>query len=245
MSKLPQLVINERDAVMYEMKKAGASYKLIGKHFNVSESTAYRGVERMSRRIAERLTLDHSAETMLDIARMDDMLRSFMPMTKATKMKLPDSDEEITIPPSFDAANMVMKIIAQRSKLFGSDSGEALSITVNTGAGMPSTSDQKVVTETSPKEEVKNLLKVFKDAQVMDPEALELINSMLNAEQEGEILDVEIVEDGDESGSGGADEEYNPVALDPAKHVRPSDEPPEIVDDYDEEFPDEGWRPNG
>lgn len=243
MSKLPQLVINERDAVMYEMKKAGASYKLIGKHFNVSESTAYRGVERMSRRIAERLTLDHSAETMLDIARMDDMLRSFMPMTKPQKMKLPDSDEEITIPPSFDAANMVMKIIAQRSKLFGSDSGEALSIVVNTGAGAPSTTEQKVVTETTPEQEVRELLKVFKDAQVMDPEALELINSMLNSSANDDIVDVEVVEE--EVSGGGADEEYNPVALDPAKHVKPSDEPPEIVDEYDEEFPDEGWRPNG
>jgi hypothetical protein len=243
MSKLPQLVINERDAVMYEMKKAGATYKTIARHFNVSEATAYRGVERMSKRVAQRLTLDHSAETMLDVARMDDMLRSFLPMTKPQKMKLPDSDEEITIPPSFDAANMVMKIIAQRSKLFGSDSGEALSITVNTGAGAPSTADQKVVTETSPEQEVKELLKVFKDAQIMDPEALDLINSMINANQGDEdIVDVEVV---DEGGDGGADEEYNPVALDPAKHVKPSNEPPEIVDEYDEEFPDEGWMPNG
>ena len=243
MSKLPQLMINERDAVMYEMKKAGATYKQIGKQFNVSESTAHRSVERMSRRVIERLALDHQAETMLDVARMDDMLRSFLPMTKPQKLKVPDSDEELTIPPSFDAANMVMKIIAQRSKFFGSDSGESLSITINAGAGAPTAGgEQKVVTETSPEQEVKELLKVFKDAQVMDPEALELINSMLNAGQEEEIIDVEVVEDG---GDGGADEEYNPVALDPAKRVKPSDEPPEIVDEYDEEFPDEGWNPNG
>ena len=89
-----------------------------------------------------------------------------------------------------------------------------------------------------------HMLKVFKDAQVMDPEALELINSILNAKEEGEIVDAEVVEE-EETGSGGASEEYNPVALDPAKHIKPSDEPPEIVDDYDEEFPDEGWRPNG
>ena len=172
------------------------------------------------------------------------MLRSFLPMTKPQKMSLPDSNEEITIPPSFDAANMVMKIIAQRSKLFGSDSGESLSITVNTGSGAPSTAgDSKVVTETSPEQEVKELLKVFKDAQVMDPEALELINSMLNASHgDEEVIDAEIVED---DSSGGIDEEYNPVALDPAKRVKPTDEPPEVIDDYDEEFPDVGWRPNG
>lgn len=244
MSKLPQLMINERDAVMYEMKKAGATYKQIGKQFNVSEATAHRGVERMSRRIADRLTLDHSAETMLDVQRMDDMLRSFLPMTKPQKMQVADSDEEITIPPSFDAANMVMKIIAQRSKLFGSDSGEALSITVNAGSGAPTTSSEKVVTETSPEDEVRELLKVFKDAQVMDPEALELINSMLIAtgEGDGDVVDAEVVED---TSDGGVNEEYNPVALDPAKHVKPSDEPPEVIDDYDEEFPDDGWRPNG
>lgn len=236
-------MINERDAVMYEMKKAGATYKQIGKQFNVSEATAYRGVERMTRRVAERLTLDHSAEALLDVARMDDMLRSFLPMTKAQKMTLPDSDEEITIPPSFDAANMVMKIIAQRSKFYGYDSGESLSITVNTGAGAPSTGEAKVVTETSPEQEVRELLKVFRDAQVMEPEALDLINSMLSANDPGEdVIEAEIVE---EEGTGGADEPYNPVALDPAKHVKPSNEPPEIVDDYDEEFPDEGWRPNG
>lgn len=242
MSKLPQLVITERDAVMYEMKKAGATYKMIGKQFNVSESTAYRGVERMGRRVADRLTLDHSAEAILDVARMDDMLRSFLPMTKQQKMSLPDSNEEIIIPPSFDAANMVMKIIAQRSKFFGYDSGESLSITVHSGGG-PTTAEQKVATETSPEQEVKELLKVFKDAQIMDPEALDLINSMINAnEEKDDILDAEVVDD---EVTGGADEEYNLVALDPAKHVKPSDEPPEVVDDYDEEFPDEGWRPNG
>lgn len=240
MSKLPQLMINERDAVMYEMKKAGATYKQIGKQFNVSEATAYRGVERVSKRIAERLTLDHSAETLLDVARMDDMLRSFMPLTKQQKMQLPDSDEEITIPPSFDAANLVLKIIAQRSKLFGSDSGESLTVNVNTGgqSGAPSTGQEKVVTETSPQDEVRELLKVFKDAQVMDPEALELINAMLQGDDAPDIVDADVVED------GGEEAEVDPLALNPAKSEDP-DEPPEVVDDYDEEFPDQGWTPDG
>lgn len=234
-SKVPALIISERDAVMYEMKKAGATYQRIAKHFDISESTAFRGVQRMQERVANRMALDHAAEARMDIERMDDLLRAVIPLTRPTKMTTPDG-EEVTIPPSLDAVDRVLKIIGQRAKFFGYDKGESLTVNVTTGTGGPSTAavDTKS-TETTPEEEVMSLLGVFKDAAVLDPEAVEAVMSMLKAngvDGAEDILDAEVVEDVDPMVA------YDPVAIDPARSTPPSEEPPEVLDDYDEEFPD-------
>lgn len=231
-SKVPALIIAERDAVMYEMKKSGANYRQIAKHFDVSEATAYRGVTRMQERIRDRMALDHSAEARLDLDRMDDMLRGLIPMTRPSKMEV--DGVEIPIPPSLDAIDRVMKIIGQRSKFFGYDKGESLSITVQTGSGGPSTAKEDTKSkETTPEDEVKGLLEVFKDAGIMDEEAIAAIQNLLGVEDLDDVVDAEIVNEEAEAMAA-----YDPVAIDPVRHVKPSEEPPEFVDDYDEEFPD-------
>lgn len=232
-SKVPALVISERDAVMYEMKKSGASYRQIAKHFDISESTAHRGVARMQTRISERLALEHTAEARMDVERMDDILRSILPMTKQTKIVGPDGNE-IPIPPSMDAVDRVLKIIAMRSKIMGYDKGESLTINVNSGLSSSPSTEKKdsKSSETTPEDEVLSLIEVFGEAGVLDPEALGMIKTLLKSgDEDEEILEAEIIET-DPMAS------YDPVAIDPVKSTAPSDEPPDIVDDYDEEFPD-------
>lgn len=232
-SKVPALVINERDAIMYDMRKSGASLRQIAKHFDVSESTAHRGISRMQERIRDRMALDHAAEARLDLDRMDDLLRSLYPLTKTSKMTTPDG-EEVIIPPSMDAVDRVLKIIAQRAKFFGHDKGEGLTINLNGGMGGRAPSTEKAQSksaEVTPEDEVRELLTVFHDAGIMDKETVAAIQAMLG-EKESDIVDAEVVEESDPM------DDYDPVALDPVKSTPPSDEPPEVIDDYDEEFPD-------
>lgn len=234
-SKVPALIITERDAIMYDMRKSGATFRQIAKHFEVSEATAHRGVTRMQERIRDRMALDHAAEARLDLDRMDDLMRSLYPLTKSTKMKTPDG-EEVVIPPSMDAVDRVLKIIAQRAKFFGYDKGESLTINLQGGVAsggrsLPGQTADTKSAEVTPEEEVRGLLKVFQEAGIMDRDAIDAIEEMLGGNDD-EIVDAEVVDEADPM------DEYDPVALDPVKSRPPSDEPPEVIDEYDEEFPD-------
>lgn len=217
---------------MYEMHKRGATYKYIAKELNVSESTAYKGVKRMKERLMRRFAMDSAAEARLDLDRIDDMIRSFYPMTKPQKIEI-DGKEEV-IPPSIDAAKLVMQFIEKRSKIFGYDSGEVLTVQVQNGAAGPAIgpgSEEPV--EVTPAHEVMKLLEVFEESGIMEPEVLRAVRELLPGD---DVVDAEVVED--EVAEGEVE-----TFEDPTTRVDVSDEPPELVDDYDDEFPDTTWRP--
>lgn len=224
--KLPEVVITERDATMFEMKKSGLSYRQIGKALGVSESTAYRGCKRTSDRIVKQLAIDHGQEIILDIQRCEGIISSFLPLTKWKKMQTPDG-EEIEIPPSPDAANIVLKIMDRRARLIGLDQNNILEISMNgsKGAGTPDVgTSEDGDTERTPEDEARKLLRVFREAGVLD----EKIFEMLKGTGE-EVIDAEVVEDVLDEGR---------LALETA-----SFEPPAYDDDYDDEMPDSSWKP--
>jgi len=229
--RLPESVVTERDATMFEMRKQGLTYKQIARALQVSEKTAYRGCKRTSDRIVRQLAVDHGQEFLLDLQRVDGMLASFLPLTRTKKMDTPDGGE-VEIPPNIDAANMVLKLMTHRAKLLGFDQSGDNSIEINLTqnvANMPvlSSSKEDQDSERTPEEEAKHLFQVFKEAGVIDDDAFrDLVGST------AVVIDAEVVEDG-ESGKG-----VDELLELEEKYV----EPPEFIDSYDDE--EEGsWEP--
>lgn len=223
MGKLPEVVIAERDATIYEMKKAGMSFRQIGAALNISTGTAHGGFGRMAKKINNRMAIDHAAEARLDLERIDGMLASALPMTRPQKIQTPDG-EEINIPPNLDAMDRVLKMIDRRSKMMGYDT-TTIDLTVNQGSGSPDVGPKKSLGEKSPEQESKDLLKVFKEAGIFSDEAVAQILAVIG---HSEIIDAEVVGEGEER-----------VLLE--LEAEPEG-PPEWIEE-DDDFPD-AWEPS-
>ncbi|MGW8178113.1 MAG: helix-turn-helix transcriptional regulator [bacterium] len=231
--KLPEVVVTERDATMFEMKKQGLTYKQIGRALQVSEKTAYRGCKRISDKIIAQLAVDHGQEFIVDLQRIEGMIASFLPLTRGKKIPTPDGDE-VEIPPNIDAANMVLKLMAQKAKMLGFDSNSGGEMNINIGsintavANMPvvSSSKEDDAVERSPEEEAKHLFQVLKEAGVIDDDAFKDF-----VESSAVVIDAEVV-----------DEDGEPAEIDLKELEEINIEAPEFVDEYDDE--DEGgWSP--
>ena len=230
--KLPEVVVTERDATMFEMKKQGLTYKQISRALQVSESTAYRGCKRISDKIIQQLALDHGQEFIVDLQRIEGMIASFLPLTRGKKIQTSDGDE-VEIPPNIDAANMVLKLMVQKAKMLGHEqnSGGELNInigSINTAVANMSVSGGKPEDEVerSPEEEAKHLFQVFKEAGVIDENAFKDL-----VESTATVIDAEVVE---------IEEETD--LLDPKELEEINIEPPEFIDEYDDED-EQGWSP--
>jgi hypothetical protein len=222
--KLPEVVITERDATMFEMRKQGLTYRQIGKALNVSESTAYKGCKRVSDKIIRQLSIDYGQEFIVDLQRLESMYASFAPLARPQKI-MTDDGEEISIPPSTDAANVLLKILDKKSRLLGLDQGNAIEININNGgaANTPalSSGQEDNGKEITPEHEAKKLLRVMREAGVIDES---FFNALKDQTDMSDIIDAEIVED---------EEDEELVFI----------EPPAFVDDYDDEFSEQKWKP--
>jgi hypothetical protein len=223
--KLPEVIITERDATMFEMRKQGLTYRQIGKAMNVSESTAYKGCKRVSDKIIKQLSIDYGQEFIVDLQRLEGMYANFAPLARPQKI-VTDDGEEITIPPSVDAANVLLKILDKKARLLGLDQGNAIEINIGSNnvnaPALPSaeTEDGK---ETTPEDEARKLLKVMREAGIIDESFFAALKETANLD---DIVDAEIVEDDDQL-------ELEAQVI----------EPPSFVDDYDEESPEMSWNP--
>lgn len=231
--KLPEAVVVERDAKMFELQRRGFTVPQIAAACKVSETTVYNGCKRVMTRIQKRQAVDWSHEMRLDKERLDEMLSNVLPMTRPKKMAV-EGEEDIVIPPSLDAMNTALKIFDRRAKMGGYDN---LSIDINvngggSGSGAPSLEGEKKTTEVSPVQEVKGLLKTMAEAGVLD-ESLSAVIQQMMGEAESDIIEAEVVE-------------TEPLAITAHDPSLDEDGPPAFVDDYDDEDLDAGpWSPDG
>lgn len=223
--KLPEVVITERDATMFEMRKQGLTYRQIAKALDISESTAYKGCKRVSDKIVKQLSIDYGQEFIIDLQRLESMYASFAPLARPQKI-ITDDGEEISIPPSTDAANVLLKILDKKSRLLGLDQGNAIEININgAGSNTPALPSANVEDgkETTPEQEARKLLRVMREAGVIDESFFEAMKETANLD---DIIDAEVVEDGE-------DEMLELASV----------EPPAFVDEYDDELPSVDWKP--
>ena len=195
--RIPEAVVVERDARMFEMRKAGMNYRAIAAASNVSVSTAYSGVNRVMKQIGRQLVEDHGDVVRMELERLDTLQRQLWPMTRPHKIVTGDG-EEIEIPPSLDAIDRVLKIMDRRAKLMGLDQAAGLAITMGDGNrnGTPAFGvPEKVSGQISPESEARKLLEVALATGVISAEALGdagLAGLGFNPE---DIIEAEVVED--------------------------------------------------
>mgnify|MGYP000034087453 CR=1 FL=1 len=188
--KIPEVAMQERDALMWELRKRGLTYEQIGKTMNVSTKTAHRGVQRMGDKVLNRLATDHKSQAALDLDRIDGMIRAIEPAAMGRE-KMTDADGvEHTLPVSLEAQDRLLKLMAHRDKLLGL-SGAKIDINV-TGPGviMPSNEGgpkELSNTEATARDETLDLLRLMTQEGVFDQAMVTEIFSRLGA---GEVIDV-------------------------------------------------------
>lgn len=190
--RLPEVVVAERDAIMYEMSKAGMTYREIAKQVGVSEATAHKGVKRCLERMHRHMALDAADEMRKDFEIVTGMMAQIYPLTRKHKIKTEDG-KEIPVPPSLEAVDRMIKLLEQKRKIVGY-TPQSFDINVtHTGLGTPSLGKEEDTGEKSSKDEALELLAIMKEAGVMDPEMLEYIEAKSRLE---EAVDAEVVDDG-------------------------------------------------
>lgn len=188
---LPEQVVLERDAMMYELRKRGMTYEQIGKAMKVSTKTAHNGVKRMTERILKRMTDDYAGQAALDLERLDSMLNSIWDLTRRRQIETPDG-ETVEIPPSMDAIDRVLRIMDRRAKLLGLDAAKL--VEVNVSQQVQITAETESLPERSKRHETIELLKVMRDAGVLEEAAIDTVLSSIQQIKEPEAIDVEVLE---------------------------------------------------
>ena len=195
MARLPEAVIIERDATIFELKKAGKNFRVIGKALGVSESAAYKGYKRHVDRMMRHLAIDYAAELVTDYQRLEALWDSYSPYTRPQKLENPDGGEDLVIPPSPDAAKVCLAIMDKKHKLLKMDEAE-----VNTGGrggqgAPPVNPDDETVAERTPEIEARELLKIFHESGIIDDQIFTRLREVANLD---DIVDAEVVDDGDD-----------------------------------------------
>lgn len=232
--RITEAYITERDHKAYELRLRGASYRQIAQQLGVSASTAHTSVQRALRRVSRQFALNHQDELQLELDRLDSLIRSLWALTVPRRVETGEYDADgdpitVEVPPSMDAIDRVLKVMAQRSKLLGLDAGQKISVEHSLS---PEFSPTKKVPEMTPTQETYDLLKALGEAGVFEREAVGHIMKMLG--QEEDIIDAVVVDDSDPS---------RPLELNSSPEPEVEEPPPWFEDDDDDEIAPP-WRPD-
>lgn len=194
---IPEQVVLERDAMMFELRKRGMTYEQIGKAMKVSTKTAHNGVQRMTERILKRMSIDYAGQAVLDLERLDSMLANVWDLTKKRKITTPDGDE-VDLPPSMEAIDRVLKIMDRRAKLLGLDTAQTVDIKVsgNTLAPAPGGVNEEDTLNRDKKRETIELLQIAQSIGVVDELAVKaILTSMDKSDQDLIEVEAETIDD--------------------------------------------------
>lgn len=226
--RLPESIISERDARIYEARKSGMSFRQIAAGMNISPSTAHDGYMRFIRKQRTFQDVDAKDALTLQLDQLNTLLSGLWPLTRPHTITNDDGDE-IRVPPSMEAVDRVLKILTQISKLQGIDK-DVIQIE-NTKAG-PSVGGEMAI-EATPEHMAKELATQLIKNKIISGPMAEMIEKML-AEQ-NEIIDGEVIEETD----------LGAIPALSAGYVEDSggDLPPPWIDDEEEDIPG-AWVPD-
>lgn len=195
--RVPEALIAERDARMFELRKSGLNFRQIAKAADVSTSTAHAGVQRVLKKIGKELVENHGDAWRLELERLDSLMVQLWPLTRPHEIET-DDGHKIKIPPSFDAIDRVLKIMDRRAKLMGLDQQGIAEAALGGGGGtQPQVPIIGVPTEggtgeVTAMEEARNLLKIALAAGVIDRSTVDVEAFGLDPD---DIEDAEIIQD--------------------------------------------------
>jgi DNA-binding CsgD family transcriptional regulator len=185
--RLPEAVVADRDARVFEMRKAGISYRKIAAALDISESTAHAAMQRVMKRVIDKQSEQYQEALQLELERLDHLLQNIWPMTMPQVIQDEDG-REMRLPPSLEAIDRALKISDRRAKLLGLDN-VTVGLKTDGGSGIELGSNPEIG-QVTPKEEALRLLRVMSEAGVLDKSMMATVQS-----QFGDIVDAEVVED--------------------------------------------------
>lgn len=225
--RVPETFLIERDAKIYVLRLSGADFRTIAKMLKISPSTAHKGYLRELRRRTQMGSEEAEYAAHKQIDQLDNLMAQLWPLARERKVPIPGSpDEYVTLPPSMEAIDRILKAITIQAKIYGTDVRSIPTVTQVGPAIGGATQDMQITAETQAKELVKEYLKVG----VMAGEAAELLKKALELE-EPDIEDAVVIEDS-------FDDE--PLALPEST----GDDLPPMWDDGDEDYVVVQWKPD-
>lgn len=226
---LPEIIVRERDQRMFEMKKAGLSYRKIAEAEKVSPATAHAGVKRIMSELAQQYLEDNKYYIVQFNEELEDMKRNLIKFTRTHKQTFQDDDgvvREQEMPPSLDAVDRVLKIKAMQAKIFGLEKDVVLHASVGQ-QGAPDLTPEETLSQTPEELGRATALEFLKAGVLSGPEAEMLAQLLHNG-----AIDVESEEVPSER-----------RAL-PAGPELQKPQPPEWIDDDERDYMPGSWLPD-
>lgn len=196
--RLPAEIITERDAKIFELKKAGMNFRQIANALGIATSTAYEGYMRESRRTAKMSSEAAFNEIWLQADQLDQLIFNLWPLTRPHKIRT-DDGEEIEVPANMDAIDRVSRLLAQKARLLGIEK-QVLQIETN-NSSTPDLGENAAV-EKSPEQMAKELGVAMIQYGVIGGSLKELLESALVGDEakknDENVIDAEVIEDSDD-----------------------------------------------
>jgi hypothetical protein len=232
--RLPQKIVAQRDAQIYEARKMGMNYRQIADAFSISQSTAHTAYMRSLKRQAQMGQAEAVDSVWTHIDQLDQLIFSLTPMTRPHTVKT-ESGVEIEVPPDMDAINTLNKIMTSKAKIMGYEKDiiqlQMGGQTSTPGLGKGAKSSAELTSEQLAKELGAEMLK----AGVLSGPIAKILEQAIvdSVRKEYDTIDGEVVEDSEDQ-----------LQLTTGFVAEKSDIPPPWVDDDDQEYIPGSWIPD-
>jgi hypothetical protein len=171
-------LLRERDARIFEQRKAGLPIAKIAANFGISTRAVGAAVDRMLQKLNRDALLGAPELLRMELERLDSLQQAIWPMTQHRKVKL-DDGTIVALEPDMKAVAEVRALMAQRIKLLGMEQ-----IQVNIGmpgentpqrASLAGAEKPAEVTAFNPETEARQLLEIMGVAGVLPSETIDQI----------------------------------------------------------------------
>jgi hypothetical protein len=179
----------ERDLVMMQMKKAGASESDIARRFRIGIPAVRNAIQRQLEQLNRQAMLAYPEALRMELERLDSLQKSLWPLTQMRKVTL-DDGSEVTVEPDIRATQQVLAIMAARSKLLGLEQAAKLDIRVaEAPVSIPQLhgTEQQAVDAFTPESEARTLAQLMLSSGVIDKGVLEAL--AIEAPVDAEIVE--------------------------------------------------------
>lgn len=108
----------ERDARIFQARRAGVTTHEIAKRFGISVGAVHNAVTRNLQKLNREALMAYPEVLRMELERLDALQQSLWPLTQHRKVAGPDGDEHV-VEPDMKAVQQVLAIMDRRSRLLG------------------------------------------------------------------------------------------------------------------------------
>jgi len=125
----------ERDARIFQARRAGVTVHEIAKRFGISVGAVNNAVTRNLQKLNREALMAYPEVLRMELERLDALQQSLWPLTQHRKVTGPDGDEHV-VEPDMKAVQQVLAIMDRRSRLLGMEQVN-VALTVDNAGSSP------------------------------------------------------------------------------------------------------------